>query len=199
MIFTEPRDPRFVTVRRGGTLSDANHRLLALWAAACAEHVLHFVEDALPGDDRSRRAIELNHAWVRGEITVRQALKAAASRAAAREVSGAARYAAYAAAQAAAGLAAPVAAQAQNARCFTTDDGYYDCTFTGRGGDGSFEISAPGYPTFRLEMDGPGVAFAAGRFEAGGRFVPLPGAFRRSAEDRACWVSDATGVAICAW
>ncbi|WP_395848421.1 putative immunity protein [Cystobacter fuscus] len=27
-------------------MSDANHRLLALWAAACAEHVLHFLEEA---------------------------------------------------------------------------------------------------------------------------------------------------------
>ncbi|QCI68408.1 putative immunity protein [Phreatobacter stygius] len=100
MIFTEPRDPRFITVRRGGTLSDTNHHLLALWAAACAEHVLHVFEDAMPGDDRPRRAIEQNHAWVRGEITMRQALKAAAANAAARDVSGAAKYAAYAAAQA---------------------------------------------------------------------------------------------------
>jgi hypothetical protein len=100
MIFTEPRDPRFITVRRGGTLSDANHRLLAVWAATCAEHVLPIFEKAAPGDDRVRNAIEQNRAWVRGEITMRQALKAASARAAARDVSGAARYAAYAAAQA---------------------------------------------------------------------------------------------------
>ena len=101
MIFTEPRDPRFITVRRGGTLSDAHHHLLALWATACAEHVLHFFEEAVPGDDRPRHAIEQNHAWVRGEITVGQAHKAAfVANAAAKGVPDAARYAAYAAGQA---------------------------------------------------------------------------------------------------
>lgn len=40
MILPKVRDPRFITIRRGGTLSDDHHRLLALWAAACAEHVL---------------------------------------------------------------------------------------------------------------------------------------------------------------
>ncbi|MBI4922783.1 MAG: hypothetical protein HY834_13635 [Devosia nanyangense] len=101
MILTEPRDPRFITVRRGGTLSDANHHLLALWAATCAVHVLHFFEEALPGDDRPRRAIEQNHVWVRGEITMRQAHKTAfVANAAARDVSGAAKYAAFAAGQA---------------------------------------------------------------------------------------------------
>ena len=103
MIFAKIRDPRFVTVRRGGTLSDANHRLLAVWAADCAEHVLHFFEEALPGDERPRRAIELAHAWVRGEIMMSQARNAAGyANAAAREVSGAAREAAHAAGQAAA-------------------------------------------------------------------------------------------------
>jgi hypothetical protein len=101
VIFTKIRDPRLVTVRRGGTLSDANHHLLAVWAADCAEHVLHFFEETLPGDDRPRRAIELAHAWVRGEITMTQARTAAfAANAAAREVSGAAREAAHAAGQA---------------------------------------------------------------------------------------------------
>src|SRR5437764_11944487 len=48
MIFSEPRDPRFITIRRGGTLSDANHHLLALWAAECAEHVLPLFEAVQP-------------------------------------------------------------------------------------------------------------------------------------------------------
>ena len=102
MIFAKIRDPRLVTVRRGGTLSDANHRLLAVWAADCAEHVLHFFEEAVPGDERPRRAIELAHAWVQGEIMMSQARTAAGhAQAAARHLSGAARYAAYAAGQAA--------------------------------------------------------------------------------------------------
>lgn len=101
VIFSEIRDPRFITVRRGGTLQDADHRLLAVWAADCAHHVLHFFEQARPGDDRPHRAIEQTHAWVRGEITMAQARKAAfAANAAAREVSGAAKEAAYAAGQA---------------------------------------------------------------------------------------------------
>jgi hypothetical protein len=33
VIFNEIRDPRFITVHRGGTLQDADHRLVAVWAA----------------------------------------------------------------------------------------------------------------------------------------------------------------------
>ncbi len=103
MILSEKRDPRLVTVRRGGTLQDADHRLLAVWAADCAQHVLHFFEQIQPSDDRPRRAIEQARAWVRGEITMTQARTAAvAANAAAREVSGAAKEAAHAAGQAAA-------------------------------------------------------------------------------------------------
>lgn len=101
VIFSEIRDPRLSTVRRGGTLQDADHRLLAAWAADCAQHVLHCFEQAQPRDDRPHRAIEQAHAWVRGEITMGQARKAAfAANAAAREVSGAAKQAALAAGQA---------------------------------------------------------------------------------------------------
>jgi hypothetical protein len=65
--------------------------------------VLHFFEDAVPGDDRPRRAIELAHAWVQGEITMTLARNSAGyANAAARELSGAAREAAHAAGQAAA-------------------------------------------------------------------------------------------------
>jgi hypothetical protein len=102
MILTQPRDPRFITVRRGGTLQDSDHHLLALWAATCAEHVLHFFEEVQPEDDRPRHAIEQARAWARGEIPMSQA-RAAGGHAmgAARDLSGAARHAAYAAGQAA--------------------------------------------------------------------------------------------------
>lgn len=100
MIFVEPRDPRFITLRRGGSLTEANHRHLATWAATCAEHVLPIFESAAPGDDRVRLALAQSRAWVRGEVSMREALKASHARAAAREVEGAARFAAYAAAQA---------------------------------------------------------------------------------------------------
>ena len=102
MILTQPRDPRFITVRRGGTLQDSDHHLLALWAATCAEHVLHFFEEVQPEDARPRHAIEQARAWVRGAILMSQA-RAAGGHAmgAARDLSGAARHAAYAAGQAA--------------------------------------------------------------------------------------------------
>src|SRR5437868_13572261 len=103
VILPKDRDPRFVTIRRGGTLTDSDHQLLALWAASCAEHVIDLFESAQPEDPRPRRAIELGRAWARGEITMTQARTAAGhAMAAARELSGAARHAAYAAGQAAA-------------------------------------------------------------------------------------------------
>jgi len=100
VILPKDRDPRFITIRRGGTLTDSDHRLLALWAAACAEHVLHLFESVQPSDPRPRRTIESTRAWARGEITMSEARAAAGANAAARELSGAARYAAYAAGQA---------------------------------------------------------------------------------------------------
>ena len=103
VILPKDRDPRFITVRRGGTLQDSDHRLLAEWAADCAEHVLHFFEVVQPADARPRQAIEQARAWVRGEVTMTQARAAAfKANAAARDLTGAARYAAYAAGQAAA-------------------------------------------------------------------------------------------------
>jgi hypothetical protein len=101
MILPKKRDPRFITVRRGGTLLDHHHHLLALWAADCAGHVLHLFEEAQPNDDRPRRAIELARAWTRGEITMRQAHNAAfIANAAGKGLPDAAKYAALAAGQA---------------------------------------------------------------------------------------------------
>ena len=103
MILPKIRDPRFITVRRGGTLQDDDHRLLAIWAADCAEHALPHFERARPKDDRPRRAIDLGRAWARGEIPWAEARTAAGNaNAAARDLRGAARHAAYAAGQAAA-------------------------------------------------------------------------------------------------
>src|SRR5213079_3090020 len=96
MILPKDRDPRFVTIRRGGTLSDSDHQLLALWAASCAEHVLDRFESARPEDPRPRQAIEQARAWARGEITMSQARTAAGHViAVARDLSGAARHAAH--------------------------------------------------------------------------------------------------------
>lgn len=103
MILPKERDPRFITIRRGGTLTDADHQLLALWAAACAEHVLPLFESERPSDVRPRRAIDRVRAWVRGEIPMMEARSSAGhANAAARDLIGAARHAAFAAGQAAA-------------------------------------------------------------------------------------------------
>lgn len=109
MILPKVRDPRLVTIRRGGTLTDTDHHLLALWAASCAEHVLALFESAQPADPRPRQAIEQARAWARGEVTMTQARAAGGhAMAAARNLRGAPRHAAYAAGQA--GVVAHVAA-----------------------------------------------------------------------------------------
>ena len=102
MILPKIRDPRFITLRRGGTLTDSDHQLLALWAAACAQHVLHLFEAARPEDPRPGYAIQQARAWARGEVPMSEARTAGGhAMAAARDLSGAARFAAYAAGQAA--------------------------------------------------------------------------------------------------
>ena len=117
MILPKVRDPRFITIRRGGTLTDSDHRLLALWAATCAEHVLHHFEAVQPSDLRPRRAIEQIRAWTRGETKMMETRAAGGSAmAAARPLSGAARHAAYAAGQA--GVVAHVAAHELGAAAY---------------------------------------------------------------------------------
>lgn len=117
MIFAPVPDPRLVTVRRGGTLTDDDHRLLALWAADCAGHVLHLFERERPADTRPREAIEHIRAWVRGEVGMMRS-RAAGGHAmgAARNLKGAARFAAYAAGQA--GAIAHVAAHELGAAAY---------------------------------------------------------------------------------
>jgi hypothetical protein len=102
MVLPKVRDPRFITLRRGGSLTDSDHHRLALWAASCAEHVLPLFEAARPDDPRPRHAIAQARAWVRGEVTMTEARAAGGhAMAAARDLRGAARHAAYAAGQAA--------------------------------------------------------------------------------------------------
>lgn len=92
------RDPRFVAIHRGGLLDQARHRLLASWAADCAEHVLPLFASKHPTDDRPRRAIETARAWACGQASVEQAREAS--------------FAAHAAARGASDLAAQAAARA---------------------------------------------------------------------------------------
>lgn len=102
MILPKERDLRFVTIRRGGSLTDDDHRLLAAWAALCAEHVLHLFEAVRPEDPRPRHALEQVRAWTRGEIRMSESRAAGGhAMAAARPLRGAPRHAAFAAGQAA--------------------------------------------------------------------------------------------------
>ncbi|MEZ0372268.1 MAG: putative immunity protein [Candidatus Sericytochromatia bacterium] len=81
------RDGRFIAVHRGGPLSLQRHRLLAAWAAECAEHVLPLFSEQQPEDQRPARAIAAARAWSRGEISVGEARAASvAAHAAARDV-----------------------------------------------------------------------------------------------------------------
>jgi hypothetical protein len=102
VILPSVRDQRLVTVRRGGTLTDVHHQMLALWAATCAEHVLRLFEQDVAADPRPRQAIEAARAWADGRMKMMQARALGGhAMAAARPLRGAARFAAYAAGQAA--------------------------------------------------------------------------------------------------
>jgi hypothetical protein len=150
VILTKDRDPRLTTIRRGGTLTDADHRLLALWAAACAEHVLHLFESERPSDPRPRQAIAQARGWTRGEVTMSEARAAGGhAMAAARTLSGAARHAAYAAGQAA--VVAHVAAH---------------------------ELGAAAYAIKAARAAAPGCERHAGRLECGWQREQLPDAVR---------------------
>jgi Imm-5 like putative immunity protein len=55
-------------VRSPQTLSEADRRLVADWAADCAERVLGLFEAEAPADDRPRAAIARTRAFARGEL-----------------------------------------------------------------------------------------------------------------------------------
>ncbi len=81
-----------------------DQKILSLWAADCAEHVLLYFEDQYPDDDRPRKAIEACRDWARtGVFSMAVIRKASLSaHAAARDAKGdgAAFFAARAAGQA---------------------------------------------------------------------------------------------------
>lgn len=79
------RDQRFVAAHRGGPLQPVHHRLLAAWAADCAERVLPLFERHGP-DESPGRAIATARLWAAEKIRVGEAQQAAlAAHAAARE------------------------------------------------------------------------------------------------------------------
>lgn len=56
-------------------LSLVQRRVVAAWAADCAEHVLPVFEVAVPGDDRPRRLIARARAFARGELGAAEAIR----------------------------------------------------------------------------------------------------------------------------
>jgi hypothetical protein len=57
-------------LRSPQTLSEADRRVVAAWAADCAERVLGVFEAEAPGDARPREAIARTRAFARGELDV---------------------------------------------------------------------------------------------------------------------------------
>lgn len=55
-------------MRSPQTLSEADRRLVAAWAADCAQRVLGLFEAEVPADDRPRAAIARARAYARGEL-----------------------------------------------------------------------------------------------------------------------------------
>lgn len=81
------QDRLFIAVHTGGPLDLQRHRMLAHWAAACADRVLHLFERA-SNDARPRDAVEAARKWGGGEIPTGVAQRVAiAAHRAAREVS----------------------------------------------------------------------------------------------------------------
>jgi hypothetical protein len=57
------------------TLSECDRRLVAAWAAACAERVLWLFEAERPADHRPRAAIARTRAFARGELSTSQEIR----------------------------------------------------------------------------------------------------------------------------
>ena len=68
--------------------SKEDQKLMATWAADCAERVLPFFESAYPEDDRPRKALETCRTWVRTDVFKMAEIRSASlsSHAAARAV-----------------------------------------------------------------------------------------------------------------
>jgi hypothetical protein len=64
-----------VAVASPQTLSLGDRRIVAAWAADCAERVLWLFEAEAPGDRRPREAIARTRAFARGELDVAEAIR----------------------------------------------------------------------------------------------------------------------------
>ena len=91
---------------------------------------------------------------------------------------------------------AALPAEARPARCSTTNEGSYACDFQPTGNDGSFRISAPGKPTYIINVIEPGVGSAFVNY--GTRNVFLSGRYVRQQGGSGCWVNFENRSRICA-
>jgi hypothetical protein len=62
-------------MRSPQTLSEADRRAVAAWAADCAERVLPIFEAAAPGDGRPRNLLARTRAFARGELDVGEGIR----------------------------------------------------------------------------------------------------------------------------
>ena len=62
-------------MRSPQTLSEADRRLVAAWAADCAERVLGLFEAEAPIDNRPRSAIARTRAFARGELSTSEGIR----------------------------------------------------------------------------------------------------------------------------
>jgi hypothetical protein len=62
-------------MRSPQTLSEADRRLVAAWAADCADRVLGLFEADSPKDDRPRAAIARTRAFARGELNTAEEIR----------------------------------------------------------------------------------------------------------------------------
>ena len=95
------------------------------------------------------------------------------------------------------GVTVSSAEDAEEARCFTTDDGAYPCHVRNDSNSGSIEMIAPGRPTYILQLSSPDEAY--GFAVLGGETVRLPAEFLRRPDDPGCWRNSETNTEICVW
>ena len=69
------RDKRFIAEHRGGLLCKEHHRLLIVWASACAAHVLDLMRKE--PDNILIQALAIADQWAQGKVPTGTAIKAA--------------------------------------------------------------------------------------------------------------------------
>ena len=62
-------------MRSPQTLSEDDRRLVAAWAADCAERVLELFESETPGDDRPRALVARTRAFARGDLDTAEEIR----------------------------------------------------------------------------------------------------------------------------